>query len=161
MDIAVRQLEESGLDGGSVAGIARELGIAHNAIRWYFPTRDELVVAAMRVLLQRVIAKKPPPSQGPRQKVVWFAEQLHRYASLRSALYERARSSTVVATFMEEFQELLRGMVAIWLTGDRSRRSIKIEAFLASLDGAVLIADPRERAAVVRCAYDAFSERQS
>ena len=77
------------------------------------------------------------------------------------ALYERARSSTVVATFMEEFQELLRGMVAIWLTGDRSRRSIKIEAFLASLDGAVLIADPRERAAVVRCAYDAFSERQS
>lgn len=51
---------------------------------------------------------------------------------------------------MKEFQEQLRSLVAIWLTGDRDKRTVKVDALLASVEGALLIDDARERAAVVR-----------
>ena len=155
--VAARQLKQGGVAALSVAGIARELGLAHNAIRWYFPTRDELLVAAMRHLVGHLVARKPTASKDPRQKAVWFADQLYRHAALRAAVYERARSSEVVADFMREFQEALRGLVALLLTGDRSRRSVAIDAFLAALEGALLIDDAEQRAAVVTCAFDAFA----
>ena len=60
VDVAARQLADGGLAALSVAAIGRELGLAHNAIRWYFPSRDDLVVAAVRRLLEQVVAEKPP-----------------------------------------------------------------------------------------------------
>ncbi len=80
-------------------------------------------------------------------------------AALRAAIYERARSSAVVADFVADFQELRRGTAAIWLTGDRARRSVTVDAFLTSLEGALLIDDAAARAAVVRRAYDAFAAK--
>jgi len=156
IDVAARQLEEGGMSALSVAAIARELGLAHNAIRWYFPTRDHLLVAAVRRLLERVITQKPPAAGGAREQAVWFADELHRHAALRAAIHERAQSSDVVESFVAEFKELLRGLVAIWMFSDRSRRGVEVETFLAAVEGATLIDDTGERNAVVRCAFDAF-----
>ena len=157
VEVAAGQLERGGVSALSVAAIARELGIAHNAIRWYFRTRDDLLVAAVRRLLERVVARKPPRSRGPREQAVWFADQLHRYASLRAAVHERAQSSDVVRAFVDEFHELLRGIVAIWLLGDRSARNIEVDTFLAVVEGATLLPDDTQRRAVVRCAFDALA----
>jgi AcrR family transcriptional regulator len=157
LDLAAAQLETGGISELSVAAISRELGIAHNAIRWYFPTRDDLLVAAVRRLLERVVAKKPPASHGAREQAVWFAHQLHRHAALRAAVHERAESSENVRRFVEEFQDLLRGMVAIWLLGDRSARTVEVDTFLAALEGATLLSDASQRRDVVRCAFDALT----
>ena len=47
LEAAVRRLAEGGYDALSVAGIARELGIAQNAVYWYFPSKDDLFAAML------------------------------------------------------------------------------------------------------------------
>src|SRR5215210_758410 len=93
LDAAVSRLDEGGYEALSVAGIARELGVAQNAIYWYFPSRDHLFVAALE------------------RKVLWFVDQLQEIEPVRAAMYERARTSPVVAEFADELNRTWRRML--------------------------------------------------
>jgi len=46
--LAQARLREGGYEALSVAALARELGLAQNAIYWYFPSKDHLFVATNR-----------------------------------------------------------------------------------------------------------------
>ena len=59
LDIAERRLLDDGYNGLSIAAIARDLGLAQNAVRWYFSTRDHLLVATLRRILEQIAARKP------------------------------------------------------------------------------------------------------
>src|SRR3954464_4957874 len=98
---AERRLRDGGYDALSVAAIARELGIAQNAIYWYFPSKDHLFVAALERMLRDIVARKPPPRRWLERKVLWFVDQLGEIEPVRAAMYERARTSPVVAEFAE------------------------------------------------------------
>ena len=137
---AVRRLERGGYDALSVAGIARELGVAQNAVYWYFPSKDHLFVAALERMLRAVVARKPPRQRTLESKVLWFVGQLEAMADVRAAMHERARTSEVVATFARELHEVWRRM----LTGVLSSRvpdedlPAAVDALLATIQGALL-----------------------
>ena len=99
LEAAERRLREGGYGALSVVGLARELGIAQNAVYWYFPSKDHLFVAALERILRGIVARKPPRRRGVEGQILWFVDQLAEIEHLRAAMYEQARTSPVVAEF--------------------------------------------------------------
>src|ERR687895_284216 len=111
LEVADRRLREGGYDALSVAAIARELGLAQNAVYWYFPSKDHLFVAALERLIRSIAADKPG-GRGLEGKVVYFSDELAKLAEVRAAMYERARSSDVVAEFVAKLNDTWRQMLS-------------------------------------------------
>ena len=137
---AVRRLEQGGYDALSVVGVARELGVAQNAVYWYFPSKDHLFVAALERMLRDVVARKPPRQRSLERKVLYFVEQLDAMADVRAAMYERARASEVVASFADELQAVWRRMLTNVLASRVPEEDLPaaVDALLATIQGALL-----------------------
>ena len=140
LEAAERRLRAGGYEALSVAAIARELGVAQNAIYWYFPSKDHLFVAALERMLREVVARKPPRQRSLERKVLWFVEQLEGMADVRAAMYERARVSEVVATFARELHEVWRRMLTNVLSSRVPDEDLPaaVDALLATIQGALL-----------------------
>lgn len=134
---AEKQLRHGGYQALSVAAIARQLGVAQNAIYWYFPSKDELFVATLRRMLAAISARKPSRGVGDVERILWFTEQFHALSDLRGAMSERARSSPTVAAFVEELDGLLSRMLTGVLAGHVPARDlpIAVETFRATVEG--------------------------
>jgi AcrR family transcriptional regulator len=141
LDLAQRRLGESGYEGLSVAAIARELGLAQNAVYWYFPSKDHLFVAALRRMLAEVAARKPSHDEADEiERILWFTDQFQELSDLRAAMRERARTSEVVADFVTELDELLSRMLSNALS-DRiaaDELPLAVETFRATVEGTVV-----------------------
>ena len=107
VEAARGRLVDGGYGALSVADIARQLGVAQNAIYWYFPTKDHLLVAAVEGILHDILDCKPKRGAAV-DRVLWFAERLHEFQDLRLTIRERARSSEAVAAFERNVVGLLR-----------------------------------------------------
>src|SRR5215212_10051283 len=137
LDVAVRRLREDGYGALSMAAIARELGLAQNAVYWYFPSKDHLFVAAMERVLRAIVARKPPRRGGVERQVTWFVDQLAEVEHLRAALHDRSRTSEVVAAFAAELDATWRRMLGHVLA-DRvpeAHRDEAVAALLATIQG--------------------------
>jgi AcrR family transcriptional regulator len=162
LDAAERRLRDGGDAALSVADIARELGIAANAVYWYFPSRDHLLVAVVERVVARTLAAKPR-HRSPVEEVVWLVGRLAAFEPLRSAVHERARTSSVVADFQAGFAGGLDAMVgermreAGW---EGERGAVALDAVRAVVEG-VLVADmtPAHRERVVRYALTRLLEQ--
>src|SRR5947209_16314420 len=88
--VAERQLREGGFEALSMIGIARELGLAQNAIYWYFPSRSELFVAVMRRMLEGIAARKPRGEKDLVTRILWWTDQFAPLYSLRATMQEQA-----------------------------------------------------------------------
>ena len=137
---AERRLRDGGYDALSVAAIARELGIAQNAIYWYFPSKDHLFVAALEQILRGIVAAKPPPQRSVEHKVLWFVERLQEIEHVRTAMYERARTSEAVAAFVAQLDATWRHMLAGVLRSrlEEPELSAAVAALIATIQGAFL-----------------------
>jgi AcrR family transcriptional regulator len=137
LEIAERRLREEGYEALSVAAIARELGLAQNAIYWYFPTKDDLFVAALKRLLGEIAARKPSNDVGDVERILWFTDQFQALSDLRGAMSERARHSQVVGDFVEELDALLSRMLSNALSGHIAAQElpIAVETFRATVEG--------------------------
>jgi AcrR family transcriptional regulator len=136
--LAEQRLREDGYDGLSVAALARDLGLAQNAIYWYFPSKDHLFVAVLRRMLGDLAARKPRGNAGHRQRILWFTDQLEPVARLRPSLRERARHTEVAAEFLEELEGLLSRMLSNALRGEgvaEANLPLAVEAFRAAVEG--------------------------
>lgn len=154
---AEQRLREGGYEALSIAGIARDLGVAQNAVYWYFPSKDFLFVQALRRMLDRIITTRPPAVTGLADQILWFAEELQSLHRLRASLAERARSSPVLAGFANEMNGGLRGMLTNALSGHipEAELPLAVETFIATVDGAVLEnRDPEERRRLLLYALD-------
>jgi TetR/AcrR family transcriptional regulator, repressor of the mexAB-oprM multidrug resistance operon len=109
--VAERQLSEGGLDALSVAAIARELGVAQNAVYWYFPSRAHLFVAALRRMLHAIAARKPRRQQGL-ERILWWTDQFASLYRFRAALQQLASEMEVVAEFVRELDGVLDRMAS-------------------------------------------------
>ena len=125
----------------SVAGIARELGVAQNSIYWYFPSRDQLLVATMERMLADIVARKPGKADANEvERILWFTDQYQELTELRGAMRERARGSEVVAGFLDRLDATLSRMLANTLR-DRlppDELPTAVEAFRATVEGTVV-----------------------
>jgi AcrR family transcriptional regulator len=140
LEAAERRLHKGGYEALSVAAIARELGLAQNAVYWYFPSKDHLFVAAVERMLRDMAARKPPSRGGVGRQVVWFTDQLAELQHVRAALYERARSSEVVARFAADLNATWRRMLSNALADSvpESERPMAVEALIATIQGVLL-----------------------
>jgi len=161
--VAERRLREDGYQALSVAAISRELGLAQNAIYWYFPSKDELFVATLRRMLEEIMARKPAEQVGEVERILWFTDQFHVLSGLRGAMTERARSSRTVANFVEELDALLSHMLTGALHGHvpPDELPVAVETFRATVEGAFVKGlDRRERRRILSFAlYRLMGER--
>jgi AcrR family transcriptional regulator len=137
LEIAERRLREGGYASLSVAAIARELGLAQNAIYWYFPSKDALFVAALERMLHEIAARKPTGEVDPVEQILWFTDQFQVLSGLRGAMRERAVESDVVAEFVERFEAQLSRMLSNALRGRIPPRDLPlaVETFRATAEG--------------------------
>ena len=161
---AERRLRYEGFEGLSVAAIARQLGLAQNAIYWYFPSKDQLFVATLRRMLADIVAAKPPAATGLANQVLWFVDELQSLHELRAALAERARSSPLAADFVAELNNGLRGMLANALAGQipEAELPLAVDTFVATVEGCVLQQlDREERHRILLYALDRMLVRDA
>ncbi|MDX6699467.1 MAG: TetR/AcrR family transcriptional regulator, repressor of the mexAB-oprM multidrug resistance operon [Solirubrobacteraceae bacterium] len=137
LDAAEARLDAGGYEALSVAAIARELGVAQNAIYWYFPSKDHLFVAAMQRMLRGIVARKPRGDTGPVARILWFTDRFAALSSLRSSMNDRARRSPVVAEFVEQLESHLSRMLAGVLRGrvPDGDLDVAVETFRATAEG--------------------------
>lgn len=150
---AERRLLDGGYDAMSVAGIARELGVAQNSVYWYFPSKDHLFVAAMRRILGDLAAKKPPKGRGLVTQVLWATDQMHDLAPLRADLHERAPHSVVATEFEAELDSLIRRLLIHGIEPHLPAADVDVAAtaFLATVEGTFRLSIGRaERHRVIR-----------
>jgi AcrR family transcriptional regulator len=140
LEAAVERLRDGGYDALSVAGIARDLGLAQNAIYWYFPSKDLLFVAALERLMRSIVARKPRENQTLERKVLWFVDQLGELEHVRGSMYERARSSDVVADFVVQLHRAWRTMLSNVLAHQLSEPQLTLatDALIATIQGSFL-----------------------
>jgi AcrR family transcriptional regulator len=146
-DLKVDEIVEAArtrlVDGGyaalSVAALARDLGLAQAAVYWYFPTKDDLFVAAVERVLHDVLDRKPQRGSTV-DGVLWLAERLHEFQELRMTMRDRARVSETVARFEADVSALFRVMLVNSLhddVGDETADDVA-DAVMALCDGVLL-----------------------
>jgi AcrR family transcriptional regulator len=154
---AERRLRDGGYEALSVAAIARELGLAQNAIYWYFPSKDDLFAGALERMLRDIAARKPSRSKDTIERILWFADEFAALWGLRGAMSERARSSQVVSDFVDDLDELLSRMLSNAFRGHvpGEELPLAVEVFRVAVEGAFVKGlDPRERRRVLRFALE-------
>jgi AcrR family transcriptional regulator len=138
VEAAERRLREGGYEALSVAALARELGLAQNAIYWYYPSKDHLFVATLERMLGDIAARKPRHEDaGPVERILWFTDQFEVLSSLRAAMKERASVSRVVGDFAAELDSLLSQMLSNALRDHVAANElpIAVETFRATVEG--------------------------
>lgn len=156
VEAAVAQLRSGGFDALSVARIARELGLAQAAVYWYFPTRDDLFVAAIDDLVQEALAVT---SGTAVEDVLGFVDCFDTAQGIVASLYLRARSSPVVAVYEKEFRGRMQELLSTVVTGHVPDGDVAetAETLLCAIEGAVLLGlQGDERARVIRRVFTAL-----
>lgn len=157
---AERRLRDGGYEGLSVAAIARELGLAQNAIYWYFPTKDHLFVAVLERMLGDIGARKPRRDEASLvERILWFTDQFEALSHLRGAMNDRAGESPVVASFVEELEALLSRMLSNALRDHvpSDRLDVAVKTFRATAEGTFVKGlDRRARREVLTFALERF-----
>jgi AcrR family transcriptional regulator len=147
LEAGEQRLFAGGFEALSMIGIARDLGVAQNAIYWYFPSRAELFVAVLRHSLEGIAARKPRGEVGVVERALWWTDQFARIYELRPAMQEQARKSDVVAKFVDELDGLLDRMLTNAFRGRVPDRQLPaaIDSFRATVIGTYAQGLPRRR----------------
>jgi AcrR family transcriptional regulator len=153
---AIEHIQRGGYEGLSVAAISRDLGLAQNAVYWYFPTRDHLFVAAVEKMVERMLDDKPSAGSVV-DHVIWFVERLDASHGVIASLYVRARASPVVAEYEAAFRARTRELLseAIASLGPPEDAEEVVTTLLCTIEGALLLGlSSQERNRVIRRAFD-------
>ena len=156
LEAAERSLLEGGYNALSVPALARELGLAHNAIYWYFPSKDELVVATFERMVHKLFTKKPK-GEGLVDTVLWFVDHLAELYPLRASMSEQARRSEVLERYLADLNDRLRNLARHVLEPHVPEDELDVAAstFIATVQGSYLAGmRPKQRREMVRFALD-------
>ncbi len=152
LSAAVGQLRASGYAGLSVDSVAQELGVARNAIYWYFPSQDELFVQAAARVLAEAWAN-PPRTTDIERRILWALDRLSELQPLILGLQDRARVSEGAAALVEQLQVNLCDRLRDVLRGHVEDSELDLVADSVMTLGQGLLtrgAGPEERARLVR-----------
>jgi AcrR family transcriptional regulator len=141
LDAAEAQLTAGGYQAMSIAAIARELGLAQNAIHWYFRSKDDLLVAVLdRMVAREVAAAGRLAGKSADKQILWGADRLAELHTLCSVVHERSRVSPTVADFNRRFHDLLGQLFVAALEGQvgKARAELVSTTFIATAEGLLL-----------------------
>ncbi|WP_179963571.1 TetR/AcrR family transcriptional regulator [Mycobacterium marseillense] len=101
-----------GYRDSTIAGIATQAGITTNSVHWYFPTKDDLLVAVLRRRLEEAVPRLLTEPLPPLPELLIAAlHEMDRLASLTATVHDRAAHSPAVAEFHHRFHELTEHVV--------------------------------------------------
>lgn len=154
--VADEILRRDGFAGLSLADVARRLGLARAAVYWYFPTKDDLLVAVVTKAFAEVMT--PRAARGDHvRRIVDAVDRLAELQPLTAALHERApraeQAATLAATVQNQLCARLREVLAGHVDEDRLEQVAS--AIVVFAQG--LLAHPRperERRALLRFLID-------
>ncbi len=155
LEASERQLRARGVATFSVAEVARDLDLAANSIYWYFPIRDDLLIATVEHALLGILGHKPPGTKRLDSRILWFVEQVDELEHVRVGLYERARESSSIAEFLDRLEEDSQSMLRNVLAGHVPAPELELaaQALLATIDGTrIQRLDGKVRRRIVRYA---------
>lgn len=137
LDAAERRVRHGGYDELSIAAIARELGLAQNAVYWYFPSKDHLFVGVLERIVRDIAERKPSARRDIASRVIWFTDQYGALAGLRSTLTSRSRHAPVVAEFVAGLDALTTRMLSNALRDSVPEDEVPdaVAAFKATVEG--------------------------
>ncbi|MEV6973168.1 TetR/AcrR family transcriptional regulator [Kitasatospora sp. NPDC093806] len=101
-----------GYKGTSLAEVGEAAGVAANAVRWYFPTKDDLFAAALERLFLRErerVETDPAIGGDPRRQLVAFLVDLEAHRGLHREAYDRMGEAPALADAYSRMQEWLEG----------------------------------------------------
>lgn len=142
LDGAIALLAQRGVDRASLRTIGEAIGVSHAALRHYFSSRDELLVAAYRRHEARAAADAPHDEESPVGVVVAAAERnrsipglVELYATLSTdALQEQ---HAVTREFVRERFRSLRAAIAARI--ESGQRAGQVATDVDPVDAASLI----------------------
>lgn len=106
LQIATEQLRAGGYEGLSINRIARDLGLARAAVYWYFPSRDQLFVAACTRVFAEAFAN-PPDQGGATARIRWGVQRFAEIYEIYSALLQRAPADQGASDLLRAFDQSL------------------------------------------------------
>jgi AcrR family transcriptional regulator len=145
-----RVIESEGLEGATLRRIASELGCTTGLIAYYFPTKDDLLLHALRsalARLERAVGAAPGAPRDLRSQLAAFVAALpfdrdqrvywRVYVAYRSAVGAHAKLSAEALRFARDAYEALREAVAreLRLPVESPRVARVADALDAILDG--------------------------
>lgn len=148
LECAEKLFRERGFEGTTMADLAAGIGVAQNAIYWYFPSKDHLLVAVLERGHERVLrALEEGDALGGRlkQTLETVFSVTRELQPLVDALRARARHSEVIVGFRRRFHLHLRELVADALRraapGLRDRELLA-DAVISLVEGALVYETP-------------------
>jgi len=100
LDRAIEVFAERGAEGTSLRAIGQAIGVSHAALKHYFASREELLIAVYHAAEQRSIADDPPPPDVSVVGLMTHAARRNHGVPGLVQLY-----STLVAGALEEGHE--------------------------------------------------------
>lgn len=101
-----------GYESTSMAMISRSAAIAPNTIYWYFEGKDEVFVAALDRLTQRLLAEFASQNlETNAQRLGWLMKQLGQYRQLISTVHARLTQSDTVNQWHDGFHQMLEAVM--------------------------------------------------
>ncbi len=154
LDEAEARFLADGYTGVSMAGIARAVGVAPNAVSWYYPSKDELFVAVLDRMLQRgreqlaAVASDPAAtSRSVTEWILWAADRLYELRQLAIDLHQRMTISPAAADFHDRLHRELGTLLASAVQGLVSSNDLDTLVALISttIEGQLLHHAPADR----------------
>jgi AcrR family transcriptional regulator len=68
--VACRVVAEYGFEQATIVRIAREAGYTTGMVAHYFDTKQDIIIAALRLILQRIEARLTRPATGPQPQLL-------------------------------------------------------------------------------------------
>jgi AcrR family transcriptional regulator len=135
---AEARLLAGGFDALTMAGVARDLGLAQNAIYWYFPSRADLFAVTLRRILEQIAARKPRTGTDVAKRVLWFTDQFAPLYRLQPAMHEQALRSQAVADLVADLEDLFARMLSHLFRGRVPEEELgsAIDSFRTTVTGA-------------------------
>jgi TetR/AcrR family transcriptional regulator, regulator of autoinduction and epiphytic fitness len=155
LDVAERMFVERGYAETPLAEVASRVGVATNALTWYFPTKDDLFIAVLDRLIDRELGALSVEATSPADLAIQAIAHLQRYRRLITAVHERARASSAVSEFHDRYHHALASRLtrlAIDTGIPVDEAPVAVAVFVAFLEGQLLHDhdDPNEVEASIR-----------
>jgi AcrR family transcriptional regulator len=147
LDSVIAVLAQRGVDRASLRTVGEAIGVSHTALRHYFSSRDELLVAAYRAHEARADGDVPPADESPLGPIVDSAERNRSIPGLVE-LY-----ATLTTDALQEQHAVSREFIRDRFRSLRAELAARIES--AQQAGRVAGGiDPHDAAALVIAASD-------
>lgn len=142
LDGATRLFLEHGFDTVKMTDIAAEAGIKSGALYWYFQSKDHLLAAALRRLVDDEVERlaELPANVGPADRFVRLLTDLSPIRPLHASAHARMDYSVEVAEAHTFMVETLRSLASAALvkTGVTEVDALAVDSIVAAFEGANL-----------------------